>query len=212
MGFMEYCTYCNEWAPYCRFKGHGAPQAARGENRERGRFLYTTTTHCVEHSWHAMSKGENKERKEIFSDKKRSNKKGDFYTKRQATRKDHLSACVVCNGRCALYELDHTSSIDSMFSPDSSSCLYLSAKMIPALQSLLNFSKSQHFFHPSIIILLSTYPCSPISTYFPEQLFQAVSADNALLPLSGDLNARRYIFPSLRWNTRFPLYEYTRHT
>ena len=30
--------------PYCRFKGHGAPQAARGENRERGRFLYTTTT------------------------------------------------------------------------------------------------------------------------------------------------------------------------
>ena len=162
-----------------------------------------------------MSKGENKERKEIFSDKKRSNKKGKFtQNDKQRGKRDTylLSACVVCNGRCALYELDHTSSIDSMFSPDSSSCLYLSAKMIPALQSLLNLSKSQHFFHPSIIILLSTYPCSPISTYFPEQLFQAVSADNALLPLSGDLNARRYIFPSLRWNTRFPLYEYTRHT
>ena len=136
----------------------------REERIEKGGDFYTTTTHCVEHSWQPMSKGENRERKEIFSDKKRSNKKGDFYTKRQATRKDHLSACVVCNGRWALYEFEHTSSIDFMFSPDSSSCLYLSAKMIPALQSLLNFSKSQYFFHPSIIILLSTYHCSPIST------------------------------------------------
>ena len=210
MGFMEYCTYCNEWAPYCRFKGHGAPQAARGENRERGRFLYNDNTAGMQWAKERIKKG-----RRFFPTRKGAIRKGNFtQNDKQRGKRDTylLSACVVGNGRCALYELDHTSSIDSMFSPDSSSCLYLSAKMIPALQSLLNFSKSQHFFHPSIIILLSTYPCSPISTYFPEQLFQAVSADNALLPLSGDLNARRYIFPSLRWNTRFPLYEYTRHT
>ena len=96
----------------------------REERIEKGGDFYIQR----QHSWQPMSKGENRERKEIFSDKKRSNKKGDFYTKRQATRKDHLSACVVCNGRCALYELDHKSSIDSMFSPNSSSCLL---KVIP---------------------------------------------------------------------------------
>ena len=188
----------------------------REERIEKGGDFYIQRQHTVLNTaGNQWAKERIEKGRRFFPTRKGAIRKGNFtQNDKQRGKRDTylLSACVVCNGRCALYELDHTSSIDSMFSPDSSSCLYLSAKMIPALQSLLNFSKSQHFFHPSIIILLSTYPCSPISTYFPEQLFQAVSADNALLPLSGDLNARRYIFPSLRWNTRFPLYEYTRHT
>ena len=121
-----------------------------------------------QHSWQPMSKGENRERKEIFPTRKGAIRKGNFtQNDKQREKRDtyHLSACVVCNGRCALYELDHTSSIDSTFSPDSSSCLYLSAKMIPALQSFLNFSKSHY--HPPLNIPLFTYQHVFPRTTFP---------------------------------------------
>ena len=69
----------------------------REERIEKGGDFYIQR----QHRWHAMSKGENRERKEIFSDKKRSNKKGDFYTKRQATRKErHRSSVSLCCMHC----------------------------------------------------------------------------------------------------------------
>ena len=104
----------------------------REERIEKGGDFYIQRQHTVLNTAGMQWAKERIEKgRRFFPTRKGAIRKGNFtQNDKQGGKRetDHLSACVVCNGRCALYELDHTSSIDSMFSPDSSSCQYLSAK------------------------------------------------------------------------------------